>query len=300
MTFPSQKGSFEALVIHPLFTKCLLDPLDQDIDNDEEVALHVENVLSENEVICIGQVFNDDDLAHEFYCTFAKKCGFSVRPQQTYKRVGENGMVYKRDFVCHRAGLSIQKNIDDGKDHRERKSSCCGCEAHMTVSLHVEGDLTSWRVISFSNDHDHELLNQREVRYLPAYRSISEYYSSRLLTFATTGMCVKEMMRLLEIEQVKVSVIVELRDQVGEQQTMQQKYLNVNLKTTTPIEEHASKEVEPISIVEDAEVCDISNDLEVDLVNITPTISESFKESVDEDLKEESPTLICQVTGCRT
>ncbi|KAF8403886.1 hypothetical protein HHK36_011992 [Tetracentron sinense] len=78
----------------------------------------------------------------------------------------------------------------------------------MSVSLHVEGDLTSWRVISFNNDHNHELLDQREVRYLPAYRSISEYYRSRLLTFATTGMCVKEMMRLLEIEQqVKVGCL---------------------------------------------------------------------------------------------
>ncbi|KAF8404440.1 hypothetical protein HHK36_009325 [Tetracentron sinense] len=39
----------------------------------------------------------------------------------------------------------------------------------------------------------------------------------------------------------RVSVAVELRDQVGEQQTMQQKCLNVNPKTSTPIEEHASK-----------------------------------------------------------
>ncbi|KAF8369841.1 hypothetical protein HHK36_032136 [Tetracentron sinense] len=462
--------------IQPLFTERLLDLLDQDIGNDEEVQ-HAENVLSESIVISIGQVFNNDDLAHEYYCTFAKNYGFSVRRQRTYKRDGENGIIYKRDFVCHRAGLPRQKNSDNGKDSRERKSSCCGCAAHMSVSLHVEGDLTSWRVISFSNDHNHELLDQHEVRSLPAYRSISEYYRSRLLTFATTGMCVKEMMRLLEIKQQvkvgclpftqkdvrnflnnsknidrdndatklvlmckkmkdndddfkydytvdgenklehiawshgtsvygyrhygdvvvfdttyrlnaygmyvgiwvgvnnhgrsesinsfikrfvsaqtlltdfieRVSVVVELRDQVGEQQTMQQKYLNVNLKTATPIEEHASKvltpyefdlfqqeivaafqyatiqigveswivryhskqeggrkvtfknedkmiccscrgfefvgiicrhslsvllkEMEPISIVEDIKVCDTSNDLETNLVDIPPTIS---------------------------
>ncbi|KAF8397311.1 hypothetical protein HHK36_016224 [Tetracentron sinense] len=175
----SQKESFEALPIQPLFTERLLDLLDQDISNDEEVQ-HAENVLSEIIVISIGQVFNNDDLAHEYYCTFAKNY----------------------------AGLPRQKNSDNGKDSRERKSSCCGCAAHMSVSLHVEGDLTSWRVISFSNDHNHELLDQREVRYLPAYRSISEYYRSRLLTFATTGMCVKEMIRLLEIEQqVKVGCL---------------------------------------------------------------------------------------------
>ncbi|KAF8393209.1 hypothetical protein HHK36_021450 [Tetracentron sinense] len=192
--------------IQPLFTKRLLDLLDQDIGNDEEVQ-HAENVLSESIVISIGQVFNNDDLAHEYYCTFAKNYGFSIRRQRTYKRDGENGIIYKRDFVFHRAGLPRQKNSDNGKDSRERKSSCCGCAAHMSVSLHVEGDLTSWRV-SFSNDHNHELLDQHEVRYLPAYCSISEYYRSRLLIFATTGMCVKEMMRLLEIkQQVKVGCL---------------------------------------------------------------------------------------------
>lgn len=57
-----------------------------------------------------------------------------------------------------------------------------------------------WRVTGFVNYHNHELLEPEQVRFLPAYRVISNSDKTRILMFYKSGITVQQMMRLMEFE----------------------------------------------------------------------------------------------------
>lgn len=148
----------------------------------------------------IGQRFSTHDAAYEYYSEFAKRCGFSIRRHRTEGKVGVGKGITRRYFVCHRAGNTPIKNSSESKPQRNRKSSRCGCQAYMRISKTTELGALEWRVTGFANHHNHELLEPNQVRFLPAYRTISESDRSRILMFAKTGISVQQMMRLMELE----------------------------------------------------------------------------------------------------
>lgn len=148
----------------------------------------------------IGQRFSTHDAAYEFYTEFAKRCGFSIRRHRTEGKDGVGKGLTRRYFVCHRAGNTPVKTSNDNKPQRNRKSSRCGCQAYMRISKSTELGVPEWRVTGFANHHNHELLEPNQVRFLPAYRTISESDKNRILMFAKTGISVQQMMRLLELE----------------------------------------------------------------------------------------------------
>uniref|UniRef100_A0A2P2JKR2 Uncharacterized protein n=1 Tax=Rhizophora mucronata TaxID=61149 RepID=A0A2P2JKR2_RHIMU len=148
----------------------------------------------------IGQRFATHDAAYKFYTEFAKQCGFSIRRHRTEGKDGVGKGLTRRYFVCHRAGNTPVKNSNDSKPQRNRKSSRCGCQAFMRISKTTELGAPEWRVTGFANHHNHELLEPNQVRFLPAYRTISDADKSRILVFAKTGISVQQMMRLMELE----------------------------------------------------------------------------------------------------
>ncbi|XP_021637198.2 protein FAR1-RELATED SEQUENCE 11 isoform X1 [Hevea brasiliensis] len=155
---------------------------------------------SVNLVPFIGQRFVSQDAAYEFYCSFAKQCGFSIRRHRTRGKDGVGRGVTRRDFTCHRGGYPQMKPSEDGKMQRNRKSSRCGCQAYMRIVKRADFDVPEWRVTGFSNIHNHELLKSIEVHLLPAHCTISPDDKSRICMFAKAGMSVRQMLRLMELE----------------------------------------------------------------------------------------------------
>jgi hypothetical protein len=155
---------------------------------------------SVNLVPFIGQRFVSQEAAYEFYCSFAKQCGFSIRRHRTRGKDGVGRGVTRRDFACHRGGYPQMKPSEDGKMQRNRKSSRCGCQAYMRIVKRADFEVPEWRVTGFSNIHNHELLKPQEVRLLPAYCTISPDDKIRICMFAKAGMSVRQMLRLLELE----------------------------------------------------------------------------------------------------
>ncbi|KAK9992154.1 hypothetical protein SO802_027139 [Lithocarpus litseifolius] len=155
---------------------------------------------SVNLVPFIGQRFVSQEAAYEFYCSFAKQCGFSIRRHRTRGKDGVGRGVTRRDFTCHRGGYPQLKPSEDGKMQRNRKSSRCGCQAYLRIVKRADFDLPEWRVTGFSNIHNHELLKPQQVRLLPAYCTISPDDKSQICMFAKAGMSVRQMLRLLELE----------------------------------------------------------------------------------------------------
>ncbi|GMI70281.1 FAR1-related sequence 11 [Hibiscus trionum] len=155
---------------------------------------------SVNLVPFIGQRFISQDAAYEFYCSFAKQCGFSIRRHRTRGKDGVGRGVTRRDFTCHRGGYPQMKLSDDLKMQRNRKSSRCGCRAYMRIVKRADFNVSEWRVTAFSNIHNHELLKANEVCLLPAYSTITPDDKARICMFAKAGMSVRQMLRLMELE----------------------------------------------------------------------------------------------------
>lgn len=173
-----------------------------DIGSIEEMP--EDTILSQqtsvNLVPFIGQRFVSQDAAYEFYCSFAKQCGFSIRRHRTRGKDGVGRGITRRDFTCHRGGYPQLKPSDDGKLQRNRKSSRCGCQAYMRIVKRADFDVPEWRITGFSNIHNHELLKSNEVQLLPAYCTMSADDKSRICMFAKAGMSVRQMLRLMELE----------------------------------------------------------------------------------------------------
>ncbi|KAK1591273.1 hypothetical protein Q3G72_005193 [Acer saccharum] len=155
---------------------------------------------SVNLVPFIGQRFVSHDTAYEFYCSFAKQCGFSIRRHRTRGKDGVGRGVTRRDFTCHCGGYPQMKPAEDGKMQRNRKSSRCGCQAHMRIVKRVDFEVVEWHVTGFSNVHNHELLKSMDVRLLPAYSYITPDDKTRICMFVRAGMSVRQMLRLMELE----------------------------------------------------------------------------------------------------
>lgn len=167
-------------------------------DSPNETRLSLEQ--TNDSVPYIGQRFSTHDAAYEYYSGFAKRCGFSIRRHRTEGKDGVGKGLTRRYFVCHRAGNTPVKVANENKPQRNRKSSRCGCQAYMRISKTMELGLSEWRVTGFVNHHNHELLEPNQVRFLPAYRTISDSDKTRIFMYAKTGISVQQMMRLLELE----------------------------------------------------------------------------------------------------
>ncbi|GMY36648.1 FAR1-RELATED SEQUENCE 10 [Fagus crenata] len=146
----------------------------------------------------VGMVFKSDDDAFEYYGNFARKNGFSIRKERS--RLSPQLGIYKRDFVCYRSGFAPAKKKPIGEHHRDRKSVRCGCDAKMYLSKEIVEGVSQWFVVQFSNVHNHELLEDDQVRLLPAYRKIHEADQERILLLSKAGFPIHRIVKVLELE----------------------------------------------------------------------------------------------------
>ncbi|XP_022716243.1 putative protein FAR1-RELATED SEQUENCE 10 isoform X2 [Durio zibethinus] len=146
----------------------------------------------------VGMVFKTDEDAFEYYGNFARKNGFSIRKERS--RLSPQLGIYKRDFVCYRSGFAPVRKKPSGEHHRDRKSVRCGCDAKMYLSKEVIDGVSQWFVVQFSNVHNHELLEDDQVRLLPAYRKIHEADQERILLLSKAGFPIHRIVKVLELE----------------------------------------------------------------------------------------------------
>ncbi|KAK4846842.1 hypothetical protein QYF36_022538 [Acer negundo] len=116
----------------------------------------------------VGQIFKSDEEAFEYYSNFARKNGFSIRKARSR--------------------------------HMDRKSVRCGCDAKLYLTKEIVDGVTQWYVSQFSNVHNHELLEDDQVRLLPAYRKIQEADQERILLLSKAGFPVNRIVKVLELE----------------------------------------------------------------------------------------------------
>ncbi|KAG6572224.1 putative protein FAR1-RELATED SEQUENCE 10, partial [Cucurbita argyrosperma subsp. sororia] len=146
----------------------------------------------------VGQIFKSDEDAFEYYSNFARKNGFSIRKARSTE--SQNLGVYRRDFVCYRSGYNQPRKKANVEHPRERKSVRCGCDAKLYLTKEIVDGVSQWYVSQFSNVHNHELLEDDQVRLLPAYRKIQEADQERILLLSKAGFPVNRILKVLELE----------------------------------------------------------------------------------------------------
>ncbi|XVE81267.1 hypothetical protein DITRI_Ditri15bG0049900 [Diplodiscus trichospermus] len=146
----------------------------------------------------VGQIFKSDDDAFEYYSNFARKNGFSIRKARSTE--SQNLGIYRRDFVCYRSGFNQPRKKANVEHPRDRKSVRCGCDAKLYLTKEIVNGVTQWYVSQFSNVHNHELLEDDQVRLLPAYRKIQEADQERILLLSKAGFPVNRIVKVLELE----------------------------------------------------------------------------------------------------
>ncbi|KAM7498451.1 hypothetical protein LguiA_022865 [Lonicera macranthoides] len=146
----------------------------------------------------VGQIFKSDDEAFEYYSNFARKNGFSIRKARSTE--SQNLGIYRRDFVCYRSGFNQPRKKANVEHPRDRKSVRCGCDAKLYLTKEITDGVTQWYVSQFSNVHNHELLEDDQVRLLPAYRKIQEADQERILLLSKAGFPVNRIVKVLELE----------------------------------------------------------------------------------------------------
>lgn len=166
-----------------------------------EIASSSSSLLSAWEPVFtpyVGQVFSTDEEAFEYYGNFARKNGFSIRKARSTE--SQNLGIYRRDFVCYRSGFNQPRKKANVEHHRDRKSVRCGCDAKLYLTKEIVDGVAQWYVSQFSNVHNHELLEDEQVRLLPAYRKIQEADHERILLLSKAGFPVNQIVKLLELE----------------------------------------------------------------------------------------------------
>ncbi|KAL7086477.1 hypothetical protein ACP275_13G004900 [Erythranthe tilingii] len=146
----------------------------------------------------VGQIFKTDEEAFEYYSNFARKNGFSIRKARSTE--SPNLGVYRRDFVCYRSGFNQPRKKVNVEHPRDRKSLRCGCDAKFYLTKEIIDGVTQWYISQFSNVHNHELLEDEQVRLLPAYRKIEEADQERILLLSKAGFPVNRILKVLELE----------------------------------------------------------------------------------------------------
>ncbi|CAN1121073.1 Putative protein FAR1-RELATED SEQUENCE 10 [Linum perenne] len=146
----------------------------------------------------VGQIFKSDEDAFEYYSNFARKNGFSIRKARSTE--SQNLGIYRRDFVCYRSGFNQPRKKANVEHPRDRKSVRCGCDAKLYLTKEIVDGVAQWYVSQFSNVHNHELLEDDQVRLLPAYRKIQEADQERILLLSKAGYPVNRIVKVLELE----------------------------------------------------------------------------------------------------
>ncbi|KAK3003314.1 hypothetical protein RJ639_018336 [Escallonia herrerae] len=135
---------------------------DVSVDEDEKTTEHSTGSLDsmENLEPLIGMEFDSRDYAREFYASYGRQTGFTVRIHHN-RRSRINNMVIGQDFVCSKEGFREKKYVYR-KDRVLPPPAITreGCHAMLRVALK---DGCKWVITKFVKDHNHTLLSPSKV-----------------------------------------------------------------------------------------------------------------------------------------
>ena len=141
----------------------------------------------------MDMTFMTHDAAYDFYNSYARANGFSIRKNKVRYTKTEAHLMRYRKFVCSRQGKHDSKLLtEEGHSRRLRAETHCFCGAHLTVKLDQKRGV--WYVESFEDKHSHMLAGPDEVPFLWSHRKIKEYQKHEIMSMGAVGIRIHDMM----------------------------------------------------------------------------------------------------------
>ncbi|KAI5582955.1 hypothetical protein POPTR_007G128800v4 [Populus trichocarpa] len=139
----------------------LQNNLDFCVDEDDKTSVQCIELAVNTEGLepCEGMEFNSRDEAREFYISYGRCTGFTVRIHHN-RRSRVNNQVIGQDFVCSKEGFRAKKYV-----HRKDRIlppppiTREGCGAMIRLAL--KGG--KWVVTKFVKEHTHKLMSPSKV-----------------------------------------------------------------------------------------------------------------------------------------
>ena len=117
-------------------------------------------------------IFPNLEVALLFYSWYAKMNGFATRKSK--ERKNNKKEIVQQTFVCFRQGFREQRRLENSKNQKckPKPKTRCGCQAECCV--HVDVQIGRWIVTYFSNEHNHEMLDDLYPIMLQAHRKMNK------------------------------------------------------------------------------------------------------------------------------
>lgn len=138
-----------------------------------------------------GMVFPSLDASLDFYKTYARNGGFSVRKGT---QVEKNGIIKYKYYVCSREGFKISTTSDHllfvndntkPKKKKNRPSIRIGCQAQIGF---ISDDGQSYKVFRFVEEHNHSFISQEDMQFVPSSRNLSIMKQKRICSLSTLNL----------------------------------------------------------------------------------------------------------------
>ena len=118
--------------------------------------------------------FESEEQAYDFYKTYSRKVGFSVRRQ--WRNKNKDGVISDRMFCCSSQGLR-EKDKRDKNVKRHHPETRTNCAAHMFISLQPNG---KYHVLKFEATHNHAIVTPSKIFMLKSHRSIAPIQAAEI------------------------------------------------------------------------------------------------------------------------
>ncbi|KAM1613025.1 hypothetical protein ACFX14_001621 [Malus domestica] len=142
----------------------------------------------------LGREFSSCDNAYKFYVDYGRKSGFNVRKHHQTKN--KMNLVSRVSYCCSKEGYR-QKDKRREVVTYSQPISRVGCRAHMTCLLQKNG---KFRVVSFEEGHNHDLIATPMKHMLKINRSMSEAQKAHANDAENVGLPIKATVDLMSIE----------------------------------------------------------------------------------------------------
>lgn len=140
--------------------------------------------------------FQTEDECYNFYNSYAKRKGFSVR-KDIVRREKRVGAIEYRRFVCSKEGIrdpSLVKPED--RVRRERALTRMECPASLSIKLDKKRGI--WFVDNFIDEHNHPLTSHDETPFLRSHRKIKDFQKSEIHSLESIGIRKNVIMKVMK------------------------------------------------------------------------------------------------------
>ncbi|EEC72703.1 hypothetical protein OsI_06289 [Oryza sativa Indica Group] len=137
----------------------------------------------------VGMTFNSENEAYDFYNSYARNVGFSIRKNHANTRA--DGSLCSKYFLCSNEGQPVASTTQPGR--KKRSSTRSDCKARLQFYISQEG---IWTVQKVELDHNHYLVSPDKSHMLRSQRRLTPSYQQIVNEMRQEGITAADMQRV--------------------------------------------------------------------------------------------------------